>query len=627
MATKRLTVAQATIAFLKNQYVKRDQNEQLFFAGCFGIFGHGNVVALGESLKSNPDFKYYQTRNEQAMVHTAAAYAKMKNRLQTFVCTTSIGPGATNMITSAASATINRLPVLLLPGDYFSTRAASPLLQQIECNYSQDISVNDCFKPISKYWDRINRPEQLTTALLESMRILTSPADTGAVTLALPHDVQAEAYDYPEELFQKRVWYISRTIPDVHLISKAVEVIKKSKKPLIIAGGGVIYSEAESTLQTFMEKTGIPVAETYAGKGAIHYKHPQNLGAVGGTGSKGANETAREADVVIGIGTRYADFMSASKSAWKNPNVTFININVAEIDAFKHSAIPLQGDARETLKVLMDKLKDYKAPEEYTQKSKALNLEWDSIVEKAYKVVDENNPVQSEYLGALNEFMEDRDVILSAAGSAPGDLHKLWRTKDSKGFHLEYGNSCMGYEIPGGLGVKMADGSREVYVICGDASYLMLPTDLITTIQEGYKITIILINNEGYASIGGLSNSVGGEGFGTHFKYRNKETGQIDGDFLPVDLAKNAESLGATVYKPKGMKAFQKALEKAKKEKETTVIYVETIRDRKLAGYAYSWWEVPIPEVSESEEVMKIRKQYEIDKKNNQKQYLRPNDL
>mgnify|MGYP001419901988 FL=1 len=624
MRTKKLTVAQATIIFLKNQYINRDGKENKFFAGCFGIFGHGNVVALGEALKQNPEFTYYQTRNEQAMVHTAAAYAKMKNRLQTFVCTSSIGPGATNMITAAASASINRLPVLLLPGDFFSKRTASPLLQQTEYSFTQDMSVNDCFKPISKYWDRINRPEQLISSLLEAMRVLTSPSETGVVTLAMPHDVQAESYDFPIDFFEKRVWDIPRPSPDIRLINKAVKIIKNSKQPMIISGGGVIYSEAELELEKLIKQCGIPVAETFAGKGSLHYKNPLNLGAMGATGTKGASEIAKNADVVIGIGTRYGDFTSASKSAWQNPEVTFININIAELDAFKQSAIPLQGDAKQTIEILTKSLKGYNTGKTYVQKIKKLNTEWDNIVDKVYSVEDDKNPVQAEYLGALNNFIDDKDVIVCAAGSAPGDLHKLWKTKSSKGFHLEYGNSCMGYEIPGGLGVKMADNSREVYVICGDASYLMLPADIITTIQEGYKITIILINNEGYASIGGLSDSVGGEGFGTHFKYRNPETGQLNGDFLPVDLAKNAESLGAIVYKPKGINEYIKALSKAKKNERTTLIYVETIRDRKMSGYGYSWWDVPVPEVSDSREVQKVRRQYEEDKKR-QKLYIKPN--
>jgi len=626
MKTQRLTVAQATIKFLKNQFSKRDNIEFPFFAGCFGIFGHGNVAGLGEALKNNPDFKYYQIRNEQSMVHAAAAYAKMKNRLQTFACTSSIGPGATNMITAAAGATINRLPVLLLPGDFFSKRTATPLLQQLESSSSNDVSVNDCFKPISKYWDRINRPEQLTSALLESMRVLTSPSETGSVTLCFPHDVQTEAFDFPSELFEKRIWYVPRNTPDSYLIEKAVEMIKKSKKPMLVAGGGVIYSEAENILTHFAESTGIPVAETFAGKGSLSYNHELNLGAIGATGTKGANEIASISDLVIGIGTRYSDFITASKSAWQNPNVTFININVAEVDAYKNSGVPLQGDARDTLKILFEKLKDFKTEKKYTDKIRNYNKEWDSIVEIAYKPIDKKNPVQCEYVGALNKFIDEKDVLICAAGSLPGDLHKLWRTKNSKGFHLEYGYSCMGYEIPGGLGAKMADPKREVYVMCGDATYLMLPSDLITTIQEGYKIIMILINNNGYASIGGLSESVGGEGFGTEFKYRNEKNDQIEGDYLPVDLAKNAESLGAKVYRTSGMDEFNKALKKAKKNHQTTVIYVETVRDRKLDGYAYSWWEVPVPEISISEDVKKARIKYELDKKM-QKQYLKSNRL
>ena len=626
MKTKRLTVAQATIKFLKNQFSKRDNIELPFFAGCFGIFGHGNVAGLGEALKNNPDFKYYQIRNEQSMVHAAAAYAKMKNRLQTFACTSSIGPGATNMITAAAGATINRLPVLLLPGDFFSKRTATPLLQQLESSSSNDISVNDCFKPISKYWDRINRPEQLASALMESMRVLSSPSETGSVTLCMPHDVQTEALDFPSELFEKRIWYVPRNVPDSYLIEKAVEMIKNSKNPMLVAGGGVIYSEAENILTNLAESTGIPVVETFAGKGSLHYKHELNLGAIGATGTKGANEIASNSDLVIGVGTRYSDFITASKSAWQNPNVSFININVAEVDVYKNSGIPLQGDARDTLKILLEKLKDFKTEKKYTDKIINYNKEWDSIVEIAYEPINKKKPLQSEYVGALNKFIDDKDVLVCASGSLPGDLHKLWRTKNSKGFHLEYGYSCMGYEIPGGLGAKMADPKREVYVMCGDATYLMLPSDLITTIQEGYKIIMILINNNGYASIGSLSESVGGEGFGTHFKFRNKKNDKIEGDYLPVDLAANAESLGAKVYRPKGIDEFNDALVKAKKNDQTSVIYVETVRDRKLDGYSYSWWEVPVPEISISEDVKKARKKYELDKKM-QKQYLKSNRL
>jgi 3D-(3,5/4)-trihydroxycyclohexane-1,2-dione acylhydrolase (decyclizing) len=625
MKKTRLTVAQATITFLKNQYVRQDELEIPFFAGCFGIFGHGNVAGLGEALKQNPDFMYYQARNEQAMVHTAAAYAKMKNRLQTFVCTASIGPGSTNMVTAAAGATINRLPVLLLPGDFFSTRSANPLLQQLEHPHSHDISVNDCFKPISKYWDRINRPEQLISALMEAMRVLTSPAETGAVTIALPHDVQTEAYDFPSELFDKRIWQIARPIPDKDLVSKAVEVIKKAKKPMLVAGGGTIYSGAEPILQSLAEKCGIPVTETFAGKGTLHYNHSMNLGSIGGTGTKGANEIATEADVVISVGTRYGDFMSASKSAWQNKEVTFININIAEQDVFKHAAIPLQGDAKETLQILYANLIEYKTEKTYVDRVHQLHKEWDKIVSQAYEPIDVDNPVQAELIGVLNDFVDQNDVIVHAAGSLPGDLHKLWRTTNNKGFHSEYGNSCMGYEIPGGVGVKMADPEREVYVLCGDASYLMMPSEILTSIQEQYKITLILINNNGYASIGGLSKAVGGEEFGTKFNYRNPKTGQLDGDILTVDLAKNAESLGAIVYQPKSLEAFITALQNAKENTQTSVICVDTQSDRKLAGYAYSWWEVPVPEISAFSEVRKARDIYEQNKKR-QRQYLKPNN-
>ena len=461
---------------------------------------------------------------------------------------------------------------------------------------------------------------------MESMRVLSSPSETGSVTLCMPHDVQTEALDFPSELFEKRIWYVPRNVPDSYLLEKAVEMIKNSKNPMLVAGGGVIYSEAENILTNLAESTGIPVVETFAGKGSLHYKHELNLGAIGATGTKGANEIASNSDLVIGVGTRYSDFITASKSAWQNPNVSFININVAEVDVYKNSGIPLQGDARDTLKILLEKLKDFKTEKKYTDKIINYNKEWDSIVEIAYEPINKKKPLQSEYVGALNKFIDDKDVLVCASGSLPGDLHKLWRTKNSKGFHLEYGYSCMGYEIPGGLGAKMADPKREVYVMCGDATYLMLPSDLITTIQEGYKIIMILINNNGYASIGSLSESVGGEGFGTHFKFRNQKNDKIEGDRLPVDLAANAESLGAKVYRPKGIDEFNDALVKAKKNDQTSVIYVETVRDRKLDGYSYSWWEVPVPEISISEDVKKARKKYELDKKM-QKQYLKSNRL
>jgi len=621
MKTIKLTVAQATIQYLKNQYSERDGVEQPFFAGCFGIFGHGNVAGYGQALQQSPDFRYYMVRNEQAAVHMAVGYAKMKNRLSTFACTSSIGPGATNMITAAAGATINRIPVLLMPGDIFARRVVAPVLQQLESAVSQDFSVNECFKPVSKYWDRINRPEQLVTSLPEVMRVLTSPADTGAVTLSIPQDVQAEAYDFPVEMFEKRVWHIPRPRPDVNALSRAVEWIQSAKKPMIIAGGGVIYSEAEDTLKELVHQTGIPVAETFAGKGSLPYDDPHNLGAAGATGTEGVNTISTEADVVIGIGTRYSDFTTASKTAFQNKNVKFININITEFDAHKHGALALTGDAKVILEELTEKLTSFKVDENYRQKVADFNKSWDEKVAAAYEVEGNDKPSQAEVIGAVNTFSDPEDVVLCASGSAPGDLHKLWRTRNSKGFHLEYGYSCMGYEISGGLGAKMACPEREIYIILGDGGYLMMPSEIITSLQEGYKLTVILIDNKGFASIGGLSKSIGSEGFGTKYSYRNEETGTLEGKPLPVDLALNAESLGAKVYRTKDIDSLNEALKQAKQEEQTTVIYIETVPERKMAGYGYAWWDVPIAEVSTSESVQKARANYEEQQKK-QRYYL-----
>ncbi|WP_200978388.1 3D-(3,5/4)-trihydroxycyclohexane-1,2-dione acylhydrolase (decyclizing) [Echinicola sp. 20G] len=598
MKTIRLTVAQAIIRYLDKQYVERDGVEHKFFHGCFGIFGHGNVGGIGQALHQSPEFTYYQSRNEQAMVHAAAAYAKMKNRLSTLVCTSSIGPGATNMLTAAAGATINRLPVLLLPGDIFSTRRVDPVLQQLESAQSQDISVNDCFKPVSRYWDRINRPEQLISSLPAAMRVLTSPADTGAVTICLPQDVQTEAFEFPIGLFKKKVWYVPRATPDRQLVHKAASLIKSCKRPLLIAGGGVNYSEANEVLTNFMDRTGIPVMETFAGKGAICYNHPGNLGAAGATGTEGANAFSNKADLIIGVGTRYSDFTTASKTAFSE-DVQFININISDFDAFKHGAIALTGDAKVTIQALQKALGDYEVEPEYRIQAKHYNESWDEQVSLAYQPENKGLPSQSEVVGAVNDFSAKKDVVLCAAGSLPGDLHKLWRTRDPKGFHLEYGYSCMGYEIAGGLGAKMACPEREVYVMVGDGSYLMMSSEITTSIQEGYKLTIILINNNGYASIGGLSKSLGSEGFGTSYRYRDKQSGQLDGSFLPVDLAENACSLGAEVIKTTDIASLSEALKKAKTIDKTTVIYIETVAERKLAGYGHAWWEVPIAEVTE----------------------------
>jgi 3D-(3,5/4)-trihydroxycyclohexane-1,2-dione acylhydrolase (decyclizing) len=549
----------------------------------------------------------------------AAAYARVKNRLQTFVCTSSIGPGATNMLTAAAAATINRIPVLLIPGDIFATRQVAPVLQQLESNLSQDVSVNDCFKPVSKYWDRINRPEQLITALPEVMRVLTSQAETGAVTLCIPQDVQAEAYDFPEELFQKRIWYVGRTMPDTTLLARAIQQIKESKRPLIIAGGGTIYSDATAILKKLVNRTGIPVAETFAGKGSLDYNEPQNLGAAGVTGTPGAIEIAREADLVIGVGTRYSDFTTISKSAFQDPKVRFININITEFDSFKHGALPLIGDAKAILETLDRELSNYEVNGDYRKKVENFNKSWDQFVGDIYAEKNESPAFQGEVIGAVNSFSNPEDIVLCAAGSLPGDLHKLWRTRNPKGFHLEYGYSCMGYEIAGGLGAKMARPESEIYVMVGDGSYLMMSQEIVTSIQEKQKMIIILLNNDGYSSIGSLSSSLGSEGFGTYYRYRNEETDQLDGGKLPIDYAANAASMGAHVIKATNVKELNAALEKAKTIDRTTVIYIEV--DRKKAVPGFAWWDVAVAEVSEKDSV-KNSLMTSLENKKTQKYYL-----
>lgn len=616
LKTRRLTMAQALILYLSKQYVARDGVENPFFAGVWGIFGHGNVAGIGQALHQlKHEMRYYQSRNEQAQVHTAVAYAKHKNRMQTFACTSSIGPGATNMITGAALATVNRIPVLLLPGDIFAERIQAPVLQQIEWEHSQDISANDAFKPVSRYWDRLYRPEQLITALPEAMRVLTSPADTGAVTLCLPQDTQTEAYDYPAEMFEKRIWTIPRNRADSGLMAQAASWIKAAKKPMIVAGGGVHYSEANAELQHFVAKTGIPIGETQAGKGALNYDNPLNLGAIGATGTDGANIMAREADLIIGIGTRYSDFTSASKTAFQNPNVRFININVMEFDAYKHSAIPLVGDAKVTLEELGAMLGDYSTDANYQNRANDFNQKWDAEVHRIYNLEHEPMLSQGEVIGMVNTQSRAQDVVLCAAGSMPGDLHKLWRTRNARGYHLEYGYSCMGYEIAGGLGVAMADPEREVYVMVGDGSFLMMNTEIVTMVQEGIKVNIIVVDNHGYASIGGLSKSVGDDGFGTKYRYRD-ESGQLTGATLPIDFAKNCESLGAYVIVAKTREAFSQALEDAKAIKHQPVcIITETDRRQRVAGYE-SWWDVAVAEVSESDSVQQSRKTYEEAKEN-----------
>ncbi len=606
--TRRLTMAQAAIEFLKNQYVERDGETHRFFDGCFGIFGHGNVAGIGQALHQDQSFRYYLCRNEQAMAHTAAAYAKMANRKRTLVCTTSIGPGATNMITGAAAATINRVPVLLLPGDIFARRNVAPVLQQLESPISQDVSVNDCFKPVSRYWDRIQRAEQIVTALPEAMRVLTSPAETGAVTLSMPQDVQTEAFDYPAALFEKRVWRIRRPRGDAASLAAAAALVRAARKPLIVAGGGVIYSEAAATLADFAAATGIPVAETTAGKGSLRYDHPQAVGAMGVTGAPGANVLAREADLVIGVGTRYTDFTSASKTAFQNPNVRFLNVNVAEFDAFKHAALPLVADAKAALTELAEAVRGYRADAAYRERAAGFRAAWDAEVERIYNLRHGPPISQGEVIGVVNTLSGERDVVVNAAGSMPGDLHKLWRARDPKGFHLEYGYSTMGYEVAGGLGVKMADPGREVWVLVGDGSYLMMAQEIATSIQEGVKLNIVVVDNQGFASIGSLSEACGSEGFGT--EYRLRQNGSLSGAAVPVDFVENARSLGAHAVRAANRAELEEAVRAMPGQDRTSVVVVETDRNQRVGGYE-SWWDAPIAEVSEVEAVRAARSDWE----------------
>jgi 3D-(3,5/4)-trihydroxycyclohexane-1,2-dione acylhydrolase (decyclizing) len=622
----RLTVAQATVRFLANQYSERDGVEHKLFAGCFGIFGHGNVAGMGQALLEAElhepgSLPYRQARNEQAMVHASAAYARMRNRLSTFACTASIGPGASNMVTGAALATINRLPVLLLPGDIFATRVGSPVLQELEDPKSYDLSVNDVFRPVSRFFDRIWRPEQLPAGLLAAMRVLTDPAETGAVTLALPQDVQAEAYDWPEKLFAKRVWHVARPVPEPAALARAVEVIRSARRPVIVAGGGVGYAEATDALRAFVEATGIPVAETQAGKGSLPYDHPLALGAVGSTGSTAANRLAREADVVIGIGTRYSDFTTASRTAFANPDVRFVNINMAAFDAAKHAGVGVVADARAALVALSAQLAGWSVEPGYRETARRLAAEWDEVVERAYHLGHGPLPAQSEIIGVVNDISGPRDVVVCAAGSMPGDLHKLWRTRDPKGYHVEYGYSCMGYEIAGGFGAKLACPDRDVYVMVGDGSYLMMAQELVTAVQERVKVIVVLVQNHGFASIGALSEEVGAPRFGTWYRYRNADSGRLDGGVLPVDLAANAESLGVRVLRAKGVDDFRSALEEARRhEGGPVMVHVETDPLVPAPG-SESWWDVPVAEVSRLESTVDARKAYEAHK-TSQRLYL-----
>ncbi|HET6699311.1 MAG TPA: 3D-(3,5/4)-trihydroxycyclohexane-1,2-dione acylhydrolase (decyclizing) [Nocardioidaceae bacterium] len=614
--TVRLTVGQAVVRFLARQWSERDGERHRLVPGCFGIFGHGNVAGLGQALLESeledPTLLPYRlARNEQGMVHTAVGYARARNRLQAMACTASIGPGSTNMVTGAALATVNRIPVLLLPSDVFATRVAAPVLQELESPAGYDLSVNDAFRPVSRFFDRVWRPEQLPAALIGAMRVLTDPAETGAVTLALPQDVQAEAHDWPVELFEERTWRIARPAPDWNAVSDAVALLRGARRPLIVAGGGVIYAEATDALRALADATGIPVAETQAGKGALPYDHPCSVGAVGSTGTTAANRLAAQADVVLGIGTRYTDFTTASRTAFAHPEVRFVNLNVTGLDAAKHAGVPLVGDARVGIQALTAGLRAWSVGEEYRDEVARLAQEWDRTVERAYSLGHTPLPAQSEVIGVVNDVSDARDVVVCAAGSMPGDLHKLWRTRDPKGYHVEYGYSCMGYEIAGGIGVKLADPDREVYVMVGDGSFLMMSQELVTAVAEGIKVTVVLVVNHGFASIGALSESVGSQRFGTRYRYRNPDTGRLDGQELPVDLAANAESLGARVLRASGVEELRAALLEAKAHTGGPVVVVVETDPVVGSPDSESWWDVPVAQVAALDSTRQAAEAYE----------------
>jgi 3D-(3,5/4)-trihydroxycyclohexane-1,2-dione acylhydrolase (decyclizing) len=618
VATVRLTVAQALVRFLANQYSERDGVRRRLVPGCFGIFGHGNVAGVAQALleahaTSSADLPYHLARNEQAMVHASVGYARTVNRLQALACTASVGPGSTNMLTGAALATVNRIPVLLLPSDIFATRVGSPVLQELEQPWGYDVSVNDAFRPLSKFFDRVWRAEQLPAALLGAMRVLTDPAETGAVTIALPQDVQAEAHDWPEELFAERVWHVPRPVPEPSALARAASVIRSARSPLIVVGGGVVYSEATSELRAFAEATGIPVSDTHAGKGAIPWDHPLSVGGVGSTGSQAANALARDADVVIGIGTRYSDFTTASRTAFQNPDVRFVNLNVASFDAAKHAGVMLVADARSGLVALGEAVAGYRVADAYTARVRGLVEDWNRIVDEAYHIDHQPLPAQTAVLGALNEEMGPRAVVVQAAGSMPGDLQMLWRARDPKSYHVEYGYSCMGYEIAGALGIKMADPDREVFSLVGDGSYLMMAQEILTAVSENIKLIVVIVQNHGFASIGDLSEKLGSQRFGTSYRYRDPASGLLNGDKLPIDLAANAESLGAEVIRVTTIAEFRTALSRAKAATRTVAVHIETDPLAPVPS-SNSWWDVPVSEVAQLDSTQQARKNYEASK-------------
>ncbi|WP_413450352.1 3D-(3,5/4)-trihydroxycyclohexane-1,2-dione acylhydrolase (decyclizing) [Georgenia phoenicis] len=616
--TVRLTVSQALVRFLSVQYSERDGVERRLVAGAFGILGHGNVAGLGQALLENAldpapgeePLRLYQARNEQNMVHAAVGFARTANRLQTLACTASIGPGSTNMLTGAALATIDRIPVLLLPSDVFATRAADPVLQQLENEQAGDASVNDAFRPLSRFFDRIHRPEQLVASALAAMRVLTDPAETGAVTICLPQDVQAEAHDWPVDFFRRRVWHVPRPVPEPAALERAAAVVRGAQRPVVVAGGGVVYSEASAALTALADATGIPVVDTQAGKGAIPWDHPAAAGGVGATGSAAANALAAEADVVIGVGTRYTDFTTASRTAFRNPDVRFVNLNVKAFDAAKHAAEMVVTDARTGLEALRTALDGYRVTEAYSREVTGLVSDWARVTEECYHRGHGPLPAQTEVFGVLNELMGDDDILVNAAGSMPGDLQALWRARTPVQYHLEYGYSCMGYEIPAALGAKLARPDSEVVAVVGDGSYQMAPQEIATLVAEGLKVVLVVLQNHGWASIGALSESHGSQRFATRYRRRDPATGMLDGATLPLDLAANLRSYGIEVHEPASIPELREAYRAAAAASATTAIVVETDIEGPSPPSS-AWWDVPVAETARLDSTRRARVEYE----------------
>ena len=611
----RLTTGQALVRFMARQFVERDGRENRFIEGIWAIFGHGNVAGLGQGIvefSQAEGLRFYRPQNEQAMVHIAAAFAKHRNRLATFACTTSIGPGATNMITGAAGATVNRIPVLLLPSDYFANRIPDPVLQQVEHPLERDVSASDAFRPVSRFFDRISRPEQLIASLPEAFRVLTDPAETGAVTISLPEDVQAEAHNWPNEFFEKRIWHVRRPVPEPELVREVVNLLKAAKRPMIISGGGTIYSEAAEELRQFVEQFGVPVTETQAGKGVLNWNHPMNAGPIGSNGATSANRLAREADLVITLGTRLSDFTTASKSAFQNPTVRFIAINVSAMDANKLWARPIVSDAKRALSALRRELTEAGytgTPAAYRNEIQNLKEAWDSQVTEL-RTPQEGTLGELAVIGLVNGTVGGKATVVCAAGGMPGELLRLWRPEDPKAYHMEYGYSCMGYEIPGGLGVKLAEPGREVVVMVGDGSYLMMNSEIVTAVGEGIKLTIVLVDNHGYQCILGLQRAVGVSDFGNELRYRDQTTKQLTGEYIPVDFVKHAESMGANATFARSAEELKKALNEARNANRVTVIVVPVDPEKRMPGMG-TWWDVPVAEVSTEEKTRETRENYE----------------